>query len=120
MAARIHIIDDDDAVRDSLRLLLDSHGYEVRGHSSAEEYLSQSATKADCLVVDQHMTGMTGVELLEFLRAQGDRTPALMVTGRNDATIVPRLMRLGVKLLNKPVPEEELVLWIEEARQTSG
>ena len=114
----VDIIDDDDAVRDSTRALLESYGYEVRDHASAEIFLREAGLKIDCLVVDQHMPGMTGLDLLEHLRAQGNQTPALMMTGRSDSTLEPRAARIGVTLLHKPVPEDELVSWIERARQT--
>ena len=109
----IDIIDDDEAVRDSTHALLESHGYDVREHPSAEAFLSHSGEKADCLVVDHHMPGMTGLDLLEHLRAKGDRTPALMLTGRCDPTMEPRATRIGAKLLHKPLEADELVSWIE-------
>ena len=114
--ALVDIIDDDDAVRDSTRALLESYGYEVRDHASAENFLEEAAGKVDCLLVDHHMSGMTGLALLEHLRAHGDRTPALMMTGRSDPTLEPRAAAIGVKLLHKPVPEEQLILWLEETR----
>lgn len=112
----VEIIDDDDAVRDSTRALLESYGYQVRDYASAERYLSDSDAESQCLVVDQHMPGMTGLDLLEKLRARGVRTPALMMTGRSDPNLEPRLTRMGVALLHKPVSEEQLVSWIEQAR----
>jgi FixJ family two-component response regulator len=116
----VDIIDDDDAVRDSTRALLESYGFKVRDHASAEHFLKEADIRPDCLLVDQHMPGMTGLDLLEHLRARGDRTPALMMTGRSDPTLEPRAARIGVKLLHKPVPEEQLVQWIESARQPSA
>lgn len=113
----VDIIDDDDAVRDSTRALLESYGYEVRAHASAESFLKRNGSKPDCLLVDQHMPGMTGLDLLEHLRANGDQTPALMMTGRSDPTLVPRAARIGVKLLHKPVAENQLMQWIADARQ---
>lgn len=117
MEGIIHIIDDDDAVRDSTRALLESYGYEAREHASAEAFLSHSKENAACLLVDHHMPGMTGVELLEHLRAQGDRTPALVLTGRSDPAIAARAARLGVKLLQKPLGHDQLLEWIKLAQQ---
>jgi FixJ family two-component response regulator len=115
----IDIIDDDDAVRDSTRALLESYGYEVRDHASAELFLRDVGSKPDCLLVDQHMPGMTGLDLLEHLRSRGDQTPALMMTGRSDPSLEPRASRIGVKLLHKPVPEDQIVHWIEQSRPQS-
>jgi FixJ family two-component response regulator len=115
----IDIIDDDDAVRDSTRALLESYGYEVRDHASAELFLRDNESKPDCLLVDQHMPGMTGLDLLEHLRSRGDQTPALMMTGRSDPSLEPRASRIGVKLLHKPVPEDQIVHWIEQSRPQS-
>lgn len=113
MVPVIDIIDDDDAVRDSTRALLEAYGYRVRDHASAELFLSHTGGKADFLVVDQHMPGMTGLELLARLRASGDRTPTILITGRSDSTIEPRAAALGVKLLQKPLKNDELIGWIE-------
>lgn len=117
MTMIVHIIDDDDAVRDSMRALLESYGYDAREHASAEAFLNHSEKDIGCLLVDHHMPGMTGTELLEYLRAQGDQTPALMMTGRSDPAIAVRAARLGVKYLNKPVGEGQLVEWIEQVRR---
>ena len=110
------IIDDDDAVRDSMRALLESYGYDVRDHASAEAFLGHSEKDIGCLLIDHHMPGMTGIELLEHLRATGDQTPALIITGRLTLAIKSRVDRIGVKVLQKPVKEEELVRLIEQAR----
>lgn len=116
VAKIVIIIDDDDAVRDSTFLLLESYGFDVRGHASAEDFLGQPRVEADCLLVDYHMTGMTGLDLLEHLRAGDDHTPALMVTGCCNSIIVVRAARIGVRLLQKPVTDDHLVFCIEEAR----
>jgi FixJ family two-component response regulator len=110
----IDIIDDDDAVRDSTHQVLESYGYEARAHASAEDFLSCEGDKAACLLVDHHMPGMTGLELLEHLHAKGDRTPALVMTGRSDPTILSRAERLGVKVVHKPLGPDEIVGWIKE------
>jgi two-component system, LuxR family, response regulator FixJ len=112
----IDIIDDDEAVRDSTRALLETYGFDVREHPSAEAFLDHSGQEPACLLVDHHLPGMTGVELLEHLRAKGDHTPALVVTARHDPAIVPRVARIGAKLLHKPIEPEELVHWIEHVR----
>ncbi len=109
------VIDDDDAVRDSLQLLLESHGYDVHEFASAERFLAHSAGAAPCtvLVVDQHMPGMTGLELLELLRARGHTTPALIITGRIDPEINIRAEKLGITVLQKPLGQGALMASIE-------
>jgi FixJ family two-component response regulator len=120
MIATIAIIDDDDAVRDSTRSLLECYDYAVREHPSAEDFLNQSRGEVDCLLVDHHMSGTTGLDLLERLRAEGDLTPALMLTGRADPNLEKRVKNVGVKLLQKPVKAEHLVRLIEEVRRTAA
>ena len=118
---RIDIIDDDDAVRDSTRALLEAYDYyEVREYASADDFLRHSNGDAACLLVDQHMPGMMGIELLEHLRAKGDQTPALMITGRSDPTLEPRAASIGVKLLHKPLEEQRLLLFLEEVCSVRG
>jgi FixJ family two-component response regulator len=120
LALTLDIIDDDDAVRDSTRALLESYGFTVRDYACAEDYLQGAPKPADCLLVDQHMPGMTGLDLLELLHAKGSRIPALMLTGRSDPSLEPRAMRIGVKLLHKPVDETQLLHCIEEARSSAS
>lgn len=111
---KIVVIDDDDAVRDSVHALLESYGYEVGERASAGEFFGEPRGWADCLLVDQHMPGMTGIDLLERLRAEGDHTPALMISGRNEPSVALRAEHLGATVLQKPVSDEQLVFWIEQ------
>jgi two-component system, LuxR family, response regulator FixJ len=113
----VEIIDDDDAVRDSTQALLESYGYEVRTHASAEHFLQEKGGNPDCLLVDHHMPGMSGLDLLELLRSRGDTTPALMLTGHTDAQLEPRAQKVGASLLYKPVSEKQLMRWIEAAKK---
>jgi two-component system, LuxR family, response regulator FixJ len=117
MIATIAVIDDDDAVRDSTRALLECNDYAVREHASAEDFLGQVRDDVDCVLVDHNMPGMTGLELLERLRAEGDQIPALMMTGRADPTMEPRAKLVGAKLLHKPICEDHLVHSIETVRR---
>lgn len=112
----IHTVDDDDDVRDSMRVLLESFGFTVRAFASAAEFLSHpESEKADCLLLDLQMPGMTGLELLEQLRARGVRTPAILVTA-NDEDLGSRPARAKVlTVLHKPVADNELLQWIERA-----
>jgi FixJ family two-component response regulator len=110
------IVDDDEAVRDSLCLLLDSYGMTTRSYATPAQFLKDAASPADCLILDLHMPEMTGIELAETLRARNIVTPIIIVTGRNDPNLAPRMHRAGIAaVLTKPVGEEDLVACINDA-----
>ena len=120
-AASIFIVDDDEPVRDSTCALLESHGMPVFAYASADALLRTAVLKhGDCLILDNHMPGMTGVELVEELRAKGIRIPVIMFTGRGDGALKQRAMRAGVLIvLDKPVNEEHLLQAIAVAKMAS-
>lgn len=105
------VVDDDAAVRDSVRVLLELHGLVVRDYASAREFLDDATGKAaGCLLLDLHMPEMTGIELLELLRQQKIPTAAIVITGRSDGALRARAQRAGaLALLDKPVDEDELM-----------
>lgn len=107
----ICIVDDDDAVRDSLKVMLESYGMQVRDFASAADLLNEGGAKnCCCLVLDLHMPVMSGLELLETLRAQNVRVPAVMVTGQPDLSLASRLEKAGLSgVLAKPVSDTELI-----------
>ena len=112
----ICVVDDDADVRDSIRAILESCGYVVRTYSSASALLGRrGAVDHDCLLLDLNMPEMNGVELLERLRAQGVATPAIFLTGNGNG-LKARMKRAGaLKVLYKPVSDEDLLFWIELA-----
>lgn len=114
------IVDDDEAVRDSMRVLVESYGHPVRDYPSATAYLSDAqAAEPGCLLLDLHMPGMDGLELIELLRRRHILTPAIIVTGRRDPSQAERVKSAGVMaLLNKPVADDELIGWIEQALES--
>lgn len=107
----VHIVDDDEAVRDSTRALLESYGIEVRAYSSAGEFLAAGTVKSQgCVLLDLHMPGMGGLELLETLRYRGSKVPVIAITGRGDTGLRERAVRAGaLTLLEKPVADERLL-----------
>ena len=107
----VHVVDDDEAVRDSTRALLETHGFEVRDYSSARDFLLGTPLKPDgCVLLDLHMPGMSGLELLDLLRARGSKLPVIAVTGRSDAALKERVIRAGaLMLLDKPVADDALL-----------
>lgn len=103
----IHIVDDDEAFRDSLVWLLESSGYVTRAYSSAEDFLS--ACRPDmcgCLIVDVRMSGMTGIELHQRLAEQGCHLPTIVVTGHGDVPMAVSAFRQGVvDFIEKPLDD---------------
>ena len=117
----ICIVDDDDAVRDSLRALLETHRLEVCDFPSADALLANDKLNAfACFVVDFQMPGMNGLELLEALRARGARQRAIVISAARAAPSEKRAHRAGVVAwLVKPVAETELMGWISRAIEAS-
>ncbi len=111
MAGRIAVIDDDPGVLDSLRFLLEVAGHDVSGYRSAAAFLADGSPAADCLIVDQHMPQMTGLELVARLPAP--RLPILLITGSCSPPIRARAAELGIALvLEKPPAEQELLAFV--------
>ena len=114
---KICIVDDDEAVRDSLRALLETHLLEVCEFGSADALLAHERIGAfACFIVDFQMRGMNGLELLEALRARGAAQRAIVISAVKAAASDERMDRAGViAWLVKPVPERELMVWINRA-----
>ena len=112
----ICVVEDDDAVRASARLLLEGEGYAVRDYASAEAILADDAARdAACLLLDFQLGGITGLELLENLRVRGVSTPAIILTA-NASPPNARLQRANVlAVLRKPAPAPEMLDWIQKA-----
>ena len=111
MPSIVHVVDDDEAVRDSLRALLESYGTAVRDYASASEFLLAIPAQLEgCVLLDLHMPGMSGLELLDLLRAEGSKLPIIAVTGRSDAFLKERVVRAGaLTLLDKPISDDTLL-----------
>ena len=107
----VHVVDDDEAVRDSMRALLESHGFEVCDYASAREFLIGTPLQPKgCMLLDLHMPEMSGLELLDTLHARGSKLPVIVVTGRSDAVLKERVARAGaLVLLDKPVADDMLL-----------
>src|SRR5258705_14022829 len=95
-AHKIYIVDDDDAVRDSMRTLLESLGFDVTDFNSALSFLAHDCSNSTgCLLLDLHMPVMGGIELLEHMRERGTNVPTIVITGRGDAVLKERALRSG-------------------------
>jgi len=116
----IHIIDDDEAMRDSLSFLLDVQGYRVRLHDSALTFLAAlDGDPIDCAVTDIRMPGMTGLELVRKLKDQGAGFPVVVMTGHGDVPLAVEAMKAGVvDFIEKPFSNEEFIAAITSALAT--
>jgi two-component system response regulator FixJ len=113
----VHIVDDDEAVRQSLAFLLGSAGLTVRLYDSASAFLAGlSAVKSGCLVTDMRMPDMTGIELLQQLRAKACRLPAIVITGHGDVPLAVEAMKAGaVDFIEKPFDQETILHAVQAA-----
>ncbi|HEY7581628.1 MAG TPA: response regulator [Acetobacteraceae bacterium] len=110
----VAVVDDDDAVRESLRFLLDIAGYRIATYASAAQFLQEAPLDGlACLVVDQHMPDLTGLQLIARLRGQGVRLPVALITGSPSADMLRLATELGVaRVLEKPLHDERLLEFI--------
>jgi FixJ family two-component response regulator len=109
--AVVHVVDDDEAVRESLRALLSSVQLQAATYASAEAFLA-AATPAmrGCLVLDVRMPGMSGLELQRLLKERGCGLPVIVITGHGDVTMAVRAMKAGAfDFIEKPFNEQDLL-----------
>jgi two-component system, LuxR family, response regulator FixJ len=116
----IALIEDDEAVLHSLRLLLQSRGFAVTGFKSAEAFLaSPQERSATCIVSDVRLPGKSGVDLQRMLAARGVETPIILITGHGDIAMAVTAMREGASdFIEKPYDAERLIATIERALAT--
>ena len=113
----VGVVDDDLAVCDSLRFLLESAGFSVVTFRSAAQFLAAADTESvACLLLDQHMPQVSGLELLQRLRAAGWDVPVALMTGSPSARLTQQALALGATaVLEKPMPEQALLSFIQGA-----
>jgi FixJ family two-component response regulator len=107
----VFVVDDDESVRDSLKLLIESSGYDVVTFKSAEDFLNSGFRENPCcLVLDICLPGMSGFKLLEHLVKSQTRIPEIFITGNDRNRMEDEAMRLGaVAYLRKPFDEQYLL-----------
>lgn len=108
----VHVVDDDEAVRRSLAMLLDSMNMRTATYPSAEALLAVAGEglEAGCILLDVRMEGMDGLSLIEALRRQGVMLPVVVVTGHADVPLAVRAMRAGaMDFVEKPYSEERIL-----------
>ncbi|MCA9004101.1 MAG: response regulator transcription factor [Planctomycetaceae bacterium] len=118
--ATVFVVDDDPAIRKSLRWLIESVGLKVQTHELASEFLeSYSPDIPGCLVLDVRIPGMSGLELQEKLREQGYDIPVIIVSGYGDVPMAVRAMKAGaIDFLEKPVSDQVLLDYIQKGIET--
>ncbi|WP_210546164.1 response regulator transcription factor [Rhodoferax sp. PAMC 29310] len=111
----VYVVDDDEAVRDSLQWLLEGKDYRVRCFESAESFLSRyDAREVACLIVDIRMGGMTGLELQNRLIENRSPLPIVFITGHGDVPMAVDTMKKGaMDFIQKPFKEEQLLSLVE-------
>lgn len=118
---QVYIVDDDDAVRSGLRLLLASCGLMSRSFASAQAFLDDVPTDAQgCLLLDVRMPGLSGLDLQERMQALGYELPVILLTGHGDVPMAVRAMKRGaLDFIQKPFNEQYLLDRVQEALQQS-
>jgi len=110
----VAVVDDDAAVCDSTRIMLEAYGYEVRTYLSGAEFL-RDAPNIGCLIVDYRMPGLDGLEFVSELRKRGTSVPAIMITATGDTSVERRAAELGIsQVLHKPLSGRVLMNAISE------
>ena len=109
----LHVVDDDAPFRRSLVFLLESMGWEVRAHASADEFLAEGLVelkRLGCLLLDVRMPGMSGLELQQQLKARGCHFPIIFLTGHGDVELAVQAMKFGAfDFLEKPFKDQKLL-----------
>lgn len=113
----VHVIDDDEAVRDALKLLLTTEGHEVAAYASPLAFLESAApTATGCIVTDVRMPEMNGIELLLKVKKMGLSLPVIVVSGHADVPLAVQAMKEGaMDLLEKPFDDETLLASVRSA-----
>jgi len=118
-AMTVFVVDDDQAMRSSLKWLIESTGMNVETYESAQAFLdAHYPGRAGCLLLDVRMPGMSGLELQQYLVRREIRLPVIIITGHGDVSMAVRAMKAGaVDFIEKPFDDEELLESIRSAVQ---
>ena len=115
--ATVHVIDDDEAVRESLAFLLRSAKLDVRTYDSATAFLAALPdTGAGCIVTDVRMPDLSGIDLLRRLRDRGVMVPVIVMTGHGDVPLAVEAMKIGAAdFFEKPFDDDALIAAVRAA-----
>jgi two-component system response regulator FixJ len=117
MPQTVFIVDDDEAVRDSLLTLLEAAGHQVRPFASGNEFLAAMPAYEDsCLIIDVRMPGIGGLDVQEQLRVKGIALPVIVISGHGDVPLAVRAMKAGaVDFVEKPFAKGSILAAVERA-----
>lgn len=112
-----HLVDDDEAIRDALSWLLQSHHIPCRSYPSAEAFLEAAPENmSGCVVLDIRMTGMSGLELFEIMQNRGIKLPVIFLTGHGDVPMAVAALKKGAyDFFEKPFNDNDLAARVMEA-----
>jgi two-component system, LuxR family, response regulator FixJ len=115
--AMIHIVDDDEAVRDSLQLLLETSGFTVTTYESGDAFLDRLPSPIEgCVLIDVRMPGRGGVEVQEELQHRAVAVPVIIMTGHADVPLAVRAMKAGaIDFVEKPFSDQLIIATINRA-----
>jgi len=107
----VYVIDDDDAARDSLAFLLDCAAVKARAYASADAFLKARPPLEDaCIVTDVRMPGLSGIDLMHRLKAEGVSVPVIVMTGHADVPLAIQAMKAGAaEFIEKPFSDETIL-----------
>lgn len=107
----VHVVDDNPAVRDAIRWLVEQVGLSARTYATAQEFLSAcDPAMRGCLVLDIRMPGISGLDLQDRLQKQGIHLPVIIITGHGDVPVAVRAMKAGaLEFLQKPFNDQTLL-----------
>jgi two-component system response regulator FixJ len=116
----VHVIDDDDAVRDSLSFLLRSADFDVVAYQSAMQFLESLTRETDgCVITDVRMPDISGLELLKRMRALSCVIPVIVMTGHGDIQLAVEAMKAGAAdFLEKPFDDDRILSAVRSALET--
>src|SRR5215469_9491269 len=117
----VHIVDDDEAIRDSLQALLEARKYVAKTYASAEAFLAaHPGAPLGCAIIDVRMPGMDGIALLNRLRERGHALPVIVVTGHGDIPLAVQAMKAGaVDFVEKPYANQTIIDAVQRALATA-
>jgi FixJ family two-component response regulator len=109
----VAIVDDNEALLNSLKSVLDMYGFKVMAYATASSFFEDRVTRPACLIVDQNMPGMKGLDLVARLRQEGNQIPVLLTTGLPTSDIVENAARLGIERVSaKPTEVDDLLTFV--------